>query len=275
MNKQKIIDYYNYSEIDYKLVWSLNESLALHYGYWDKTTKSLSQALQRENEILATKAKIKAKDYVLDAGCGVGGSCIYLAKNIGCKVVGITLSRKQVQSAKENVLKYGVSDLVDFKVMDYTKTKFRDQTFDVVWAIESVCHAESKRAFVKEAFRILKKGGRLIVADFFKTSSKQDFSLDKMAKGWAVESFESTDSFKKYLQEVGFKKITFEDVTGHIVKSAKRLYLASFPGLVIGKLLELVRLRTSLQNQNILAVNLQYKALKKNLWQYGIFYAEK
>lgn len=279
MGRQQIINYYNATEIDYRLVWNLNKSLALHFGYWDKTTKSLPQALEKENEVLANLAKIKSSDYVLDAGCGVGGSSIYLAKKFGCKVLGINLSKKQVETAIQNAKKFGVSDLVKFEVADYTDTKSKTVVFSVIWAIESVCHADDKFKFVKEAFRVLKRGGRLVMADFYSRNngkrSKELSIYNNWNQGWAVDNFETVDNFKTYLKRVGFESIKHINATKNIYPSAKRLYLASIPGLFVGRIMQLMGMRTALQNQNIIAVNLQYKALKKGLWEYGIFYAEK
>src|SRR3989338_7530437 len=97
--KKQIIKYYEDTEVDYRWVWDLRRSLALHYGYWDEKVSNYRQALARENEILAEKAGINKEDFILDAGCGVGGSSIFLAKKYGCKVVGITLSQKQKEVA--------------------------------------------------------------------------------------------------------------------------------------------------------------------------------
>lgn len=100
-----IIDYYENCETDYRLLWDLNHSHAMHAGYWDQTTHTLREALQRENEVLADLVRINAEDRVLDAGCGVGGSSMYLAQHRGCEVTGITLSEKQVQLATETAIK--------------------------------------------------------------------------------------------------------------------------------------------------------------------------
>jgi len=190
INKSQIIKYYDSCEIDYKLAWHLNTCLAMHAGYWDNKVANLPQALERENEVLAEKADVKKSDIVLDAGCGVGGSTIFLAKKFGCKAIGITLSQKQVNSATKNAKKNGVEKLVTFYKMDFLNTSFADNSFDVVWAIEAVCHANDKKKFIMEAFRLLKKNGRLIIADGFAAKNNYNAEENKLMKkwlnGWAV-----------------------------------------------------------------------------------------
>ena len=68
LKKQDIVDYYDQCEVDYKNNWHLDDCLALHIGYWDETTKSIPEALLRQNEIMMNKGKITSHDRVLDAG---------------------------------------------------------------------------------------------------------------------------------------------------------------------------------------------------------------
>ena len=105
---KRIIEYYKDTENAYKDSWDLNNSLAIHYGYWDEKVNSFPESLLRMNEIMIETAEIKSTDKVLDAGCGVGGSSIFMATVLGCKVTGITLSERQVQHAKENAAKKNV-----------------------------------------------------------------------------------------------------------------------------------------------------------------------
>ena len=253
----------------------------MHAGYWDDTTKTLRQALRKENEILAEKAQIKSSDLVLDAGCGVGGSSIFLTQRYGCEVVGITLSEKQAETATAYASEKlpNANNLPQFYVMDFNHTYFPDESFDVVWAIESICHSSSKLQFVEEAYRLLKKGGRLIIADAFYTKKSytpsEEEMMNRWLKGWGVSTLELESQFALYLVDTGFKSISFTDITTNVIPSSQRLFYYSFPGILLSKLNTFLNRGTALQAANFLSARYQYKSLKKGLWKYGIFYGEK
>jgi cyclopropane fatty-acyl-phospholipid synthase-like methyltransferase len=277
-SKQEISHYYDLSESHYRLFWKLDKAKSLHYGYWDKTTKNFHEALLNINKILSKKASVIKDDAVLDAGCGVGGSSLWLGKHIGCNVTGISLSEKQVAKANRLAEKENVGDRVHFFKKDYTSTGFNDASFDVVWAIESVCHANNKSDFLKEAFRLLKKGGRLIMADFYKKENldeKDAEIIEQWAHGWAVPDFSTIEEFEKQLYQTGFTNVIMEDATKNIEPSAKRLYKAYFLGKALAWLYELSGKKiTPTSKKNVETAYLQYKGLKKNLWTYKIIYAE-
>lgn len=277
MSDKHIIHYYENCEADYRFFWDLDHSHAMHAGYWDEHTRTLRQALKRENEILADLARIKEGEHVLDAGCGVGGSSIFLAKTYRCHVLGITISEKQVQTATKKAAQEGVEERASFQVRDYTCTGLPSQSFDVVWAIESVCHAHDKSLFIREAKRLLKPGGRLILADGFAGqrhgSEKDKNKMRRWLQGWGVQSLDQVEQFHHSLKEEGFGDIQFLDITKHVIPSSQRLFWVSWPAIPLSKVGEWLCLRHPSQTANLMSARVQYQTLKKGLWTYGIFSA--
>lgn len=275
----QIVHYYDTLELDYRYMWNLGRNVAMHYGYWDEATRSFTQALERENTILAERARISRSDRVLDAGCGIGGSAIHLARQVGCQVTGVTLSDKQVASATRLAARAGVSDLVTFQRADYLHTGFPDAAFDVVWAVESMCHAPDKAAFAREMSRVLAPGGRLIVADGFASHDRYnepDQSLmSRWLRGWAVESLATVRGFSADLARAGFDRIEFTDATSNVMPSSRRLYRWSRPILWLAALMRRGGPNLRIRGLNIIAAHGQHLALVRGLWRYGILLARK
>src|SRR5688572_20159780 len=123
INAAEIIDYYENCQIDYSLVWQLDEVMCMHYGYWDETTPHHRAALQKMNQKAAEAIQLTKSQYVLDAGCGVGGPSIYLATK-GCRVEGITLSAKQVETCRQNAKRFNLTDKINFSQQNYLATSF-------------------------------------------------------------------------------------------------------------------------------------------------------
>ncbi len=276
---KRIIEYYKDTENAYKDSWDLNNSLAIHYGYWDEKVKSFPESLLRMNEIMIEAAAIKPTDKVLDAGCGVGGSSIFLATVLGCNVTGITLSERQVQHAKENAAKKNVEGLVNFKAMNYCATDFPDASFDVVWGCESICYADDKEKFIKEAFRLLKPSGRLVVADGFVTDfvNNENPIIRQWADGWQVNYLESPERFQNFMQQIGFTDINYRNISKQGSNSSRRLYRFYFLArlYLLWKKVNFSKPATEMQKKNIMACKFQFKGMKKGLWQYGIAVGKK
>lgn len=271
--QDKIIDYYDQCAGHYRFFWDLDRSLAMHAGYWDSSTKTLRDALRRQNEVLAEMAGISSKDRVLDAGCGVGGSSIFLANTFDCKVTGITISPKQAAAARENGQKFCKwSNIPDFLVMDYTKTAFLDGSFDVIWAMESICHAVNKEDFLKEAYRLLRPGGRLILADGFvhQNAANNEKKMSSWISGFGCPSLAVIDDFITTMDKLEFNKVSKSDITPHVLPSSKRLYYVSFLGIPFTTVLQWIGRGSPTKKANLIAARDQYLTLSRGLWNYYI-----
>ncbi|HEY5773788.1 MAG TPA: methyltransferase domain-containing protein [Chitinophagaceae bacterium] len=276
---KNIVDYYAASENAYKDSWDLDNSLAIHYGYWDERVKSFPQSLLRMNEVMMEAANIKSSDRILDAGCGIGGSSIFLGEKMGCNVAGISLSERQINKAKELAIEKKVEDKVDFRVMNYCATNFPNESFDIVWGCESICYADDKEQFIKEAYRLLKPGGRLVVADGFVTDFKNNdrSTIRNWLAGWQVNYLETLDRFEEFMSETGFKNIFSSDISKFTAHSSRRLYKFYFLAnlYLLWKTITFSNRSTEMQRKNIAACRHQYYGMRKGLWQYGLIVGTK
>jgi ubiquinone/menaquinone biosynthesis C-methylase UbiE len=264
--------YYDECYLYYKLFWGSQKNLCLHYGFHDKRQRH-SQALIRMIEVLAEKVKVNSKDKVLDAGCGVGGSSLWLAQNAGCEVVGIDINRNFLEIARTEARKKKLDGRVGFHEMNFCQTSFPEASFDIVWAVESSCHAEDKQAFLMEMSRILKKGGRLIIADAYQNQESPE--LYKDLKGWAVPGIPGVDEFTDYLKKAGFTHIVCEDISDKVMPSSWRIYCLAWIAYPLVLLLKLLGLKTELSINHARAAFRQYRYGTRRNGQYCIFTAGK
>ncbi|MCF7970234.1 MAG: methyltransferase domain-containing protein, partial [Methylococcaceae bacterium] len=212
-------------------------------------------------------------------GCGIGGSSIWMAKNHGNKMKAITISAKQAHYASLHAKRHGVAELVEFDVSDFCNTPYPDESFDVVWGLESVCHALDKGDFLREAYRLLRKGGRVVVCDGFLTKSEisdQDwpFVVDCL-NGWAVPNLCLRAEFEQLLSDNKFAQIKYDDITEQTMPSADYMYKVAKRLQPVQKISRWLGLRSETQTANFKVGLAQHHLFHNNLVEYGIFTAQK
>ncbi|MCK4840856.1 MAG: methyltransferase domain-containing protein, partial [Methylococcales bacterium] len=217
--------------------------------------------------------------HVLDAGCGIGGSSIWMAKKHGNQMTAITISKQQTEYAAHHAIRQGVADKTDFQVSDFCATPFKDESFDVVWGLESVCHALNKGDFLKEAFRLLRPGGRIVVCDGF--IQRREFSDDEWTdivtclNGWAVPNLCARDEFNQLLEQSNFTNISYRDITKETLPSADYMYKVAKRLKPVQLITQWLGLRTKAQTANYKVGIAQHRLFTDDLVEYGIFTATK
>lgn len=218
---------------------------------------------------------------VLDVGCGVGGTSRYLAKKLGPKadVTGITLSPNQVKRATELAEEQGVPN-AKFTVMNALEMDFPDNTFDVVWACESGEHMPDKEAYINEMMRVLKPGGKFVMATWCQRddrevpfSKKDERDLRFLYEEWTHPYFISIEKYAELIDATGMmNEVTTADWVDETIASWRHsIWVGVYDprGFIFKptKYLKCVRDAYCLERM--------HRAFKRGLMQYGMFAATK
>lgn len=151
-----------------------------------------------------------AKDsYVLEIGCGSGMATNYIAKKFGCRIMGIDISSRMVDRARENTR--GIEKgRVEFRVADAQKLPFKDETFDAVISESVTAFMQDKAVALSEYKRVLKKGGYIGLNEttWIKKPTKE--LSDYFIKAVGGVKPESKEKWKQLLEEAGMKEIFAE-----------------------------------------------------------------
>ncbi|MDF2641507.1 MAG: cfa 2 [Pseudomonas sp.] len=150
--------HYDLSNEFYQL-W-LDQEMAYSCAYFKSGDESLEQAQLNKFEHLCRKLRLQPGDYLLDVGCGWGGLARYAAREFGVKVFGITLSRRQLDLARQRVEEQGLQTQVELQLLDYRDLP-QDGRFDKVVSVgmfEHVGHA-NLALYSQRLFGAVREGG--------------------------------------------------------------------------------------------------------------------
>jgi len=176
-----------------------------NYGYWGDGATSQKEACEALVEKLVSFIDDK-RGKILDVACGLGASTRQLLKYYdAANVVAINLSEVQLERAREN------APGVDFRYMDAVHLDFPDNSFENIICVESAHHFRTRDVFYKQAFRVLKPGGKLVTSDITGPKSV-----------WQENALVDDKDLASHLEEAGFEDVVVEEVTEDTWKAFSR-----------------------------------------------------
>jgi ubiquinone/menaquinone biosynthesis C-methylase UbiE len=163
---------------------------------------------------------------ILDMGCGLGASLRSFARHVpNADLNGVTLVPWQLEQGRQLNKACAEGQQITLTLGNYERTTYPSAIFNATFAIESSCYAQgaNKSAFLREAQRLLRPGGRVVVADGFlgpgKLRGPQKSIFRKLCDCWAIDNLGEVDQFKRELERLGFVDILVEPMQARVTPS--------------------------------------------------------
>ena len=127
-------------------------------AYWKNDTKTLEEAQKNKINHIVKKLDIKQGQKILEVGCGWGGMAFEIAKQKGCEVLGISLSKNQINYCKKKAKDLGLDNQVSFELADYREVQGK---YDRIYSVGMFEHVGKKfyKAFFESMNKLLKDDG--------------------------------------------------------------------------------------------------------------------
>ena len=132
--RRNVAHHYDVGNELYQLMLD-SEHMQYSCAYWTREDMTLEEAQEAKLAHIAAKLALRAGQRVLDIGCGWGGMAIYLARKFDVEVLGITLSRRQVELARRRAEEAGVAGRVRFELVDYRELAERREIYDRIVSV--------------------------------------------------------------------------------------------------------------------------------------------
>jgi len=154
---------------------------------------------------------------VLDVGCGHGGTAIHLAKQCGCRVLGITISEKQAHIARENSARAGVDKQVSIVAADAEAFAYPAEQFDLVWTMESSEHFADKHGYFQNAGRTLRAGGELLLSAW--TGSMTSPRVREVATRFLCPELWTREQYGSAIAAAGLRVRVAENLSPRVLRT--------------------------------------------------------
>ena len=200
----------------------------IHRAVWGEGVRSETEAFHYVDALVLREVEEVSRDLrtplrVLDLGCGIGGSLIFLASSSDISGSGVTVSPVQARYAAERIVRAGLANRVSVMEADFLHLPETLKPAHLAYSIEAFIHGPDPAAYFAAVANALVPGGMLIVCDDFlsgtapaEQSSFNGHTLRAFRDGWLAHSLISVDKANEHAQQAGFEPVRNEIGRAHV-----------------------------------------------------------
>lgn len=186
--------------------WASQDDLAIAQQKKQDQEWIESFIYEKENQLvndLSVKLDppINSDDIVYDAGCGEGGASIMLVQKYGCRVIGVSISEKQIETAVNSAQKLGLSNKAQFSQGDMLNSGLDNNMFSVIWVLGSAEHVTDLDQMLSEYRGLATKNSQIMIYTWTKNAqhAKSDFYANQV-NDWYQTKLHDIAEFKHSLE---------------------------------------------------------------------------
>jgi SAM-dependent methyltransferase len=224
---REVRDYYDANTARFERFGQGRRTGAIHRAVWPNEVRSRDAAFEYPNELVRREGESLTGEFgaslqLLDLGCGVGGSLIFLLTRAPFTGTGVTLSGVQAERARERARRAGLAERIAILHADFQMLPEAVPVAHLAYAIEAFVHATDPAAFFDSAARHVVNGGSLVVCDDFLRTDEDSLSasdrriVDSVRQGWLTHSLMTPGQANAYAERAGFRLLKNLDLTPYL-----------------------------------------------------------
>lgn len=167
--------------------------------------------------------ELKSTSNVLEIACGSGGPALFMARTVGCRILGIDNNENGIATASQMAQEQSLDSRLRFQLADASQPlPFEDELFDSIVCIDAINHLPNRSHVLAEWYRVLKPDGRILFTDPIVVTgllSNEEIAI-RSSIGYFL--FAPVGEDERLLKEASFELIRCEDVTENEVKVSRR-----------------------------------------------------
>ena len=204
------------------------DSDAIHRAVWGDGVRSQAEAFRYVDRLVLREVQnlssaFPSSMHVLDLGCGICASLVFLASHAKIRGTGVTLSGVQATFAADRIARAGLADRVRCVESDFLHLPSTIEPAHVAFSIEAFIHGPDPQAYSASAAAHLEPGGSLIICDDFLTerargglSRSEARMLEEVRSGWLAHSLITLAEADTCAQRAGFQRLSNVDLTSNL-----------------------------------------------------------